>query len=191
MTFSDRDLFLRRQQRIATWLVVTGIVMKTSPVHLDDCPASSSVSLSTDGGSLTMWSAASIATLPSGELKTAVDQDRPLVIGRQHGGETPYLDPRYRPTPLAPNSSRSILSGQEKDLWVSRGHFMLKASSAGVVLVNGVPRRGSGIRPPKNGTWLVAPECRRMEEGEEYLILRGMSAKIYLPNASVVLISAD
>jgi hypothetical protein len=68
---------------------------------------------------------------------------------------------------------------------------MIKASPAGVVLVNGVPRRGGGIRPPKNGTWLVAPVQRRMEEGEEVLVLRGTSVQIWLPNASVILISAD
>ena len=74
---------------------------------------------------------------------------------------------------------------------MSRGHFMIKASPAGVVLVNGVPRREGGVRPPLNGTWLVAPEQRKMEEGEEVLILRGTSVKIWLPNESVILISAD
>jgi hypothetical protein len=88
-----------------------------------------------------MWGGDPVKSMPTGELKIEVGPDRPLVIGRQDGGETPYLDPRYRPTPLAPNSARSILSGHEKDLWVSRGHFMIKASPTGVVLVNGVPHR--------------------------------------------------
>ena len=190
LTFSGRDLFLWRQHRIATWLAVTGIVMKTSPARLDDCPASSSVSLSTDEGcSLTMWGGDPVKSMPTGELKTEVGPDRPLVIGRQDGGETPYLDPRYRPTPLAPIRPAPSSPGNEKDNWVSRGHFMIKASPTGVVLVNGVPHREGGIRPPLNGTWLVAPVQRRMEAGEEYLILRGTSVQICLPNASVVLIA--
>jgi hypothetical protein len=95
--------------------------MKTSPVHLDDCPASSSVSLSTsEFCSLTLWGDDRVESLPGGKLKTEVGRDRPLVIGRQSGGELEYLDPHYRPTPLAPNSARSILTGNEKDNWVSR-----------------------------------------------------------------------
>ena len=126
------------------------------------------------------------------ETQLLLHPDRPVVIGRQQGGEVPYLDPSYVSTPILPDTSRSILTqaGAVNDTWVSRGHFMLRASSEGIVLLNGVPRRGGGVRPPLNGTWLLEPEYRRMQDGEEYLIRKGTSAKFYLPNGNRVLINA-
>jgi hypothetical protein len=75
----------------------------------------------------------------------------------------------------------------------SSGHFMLKGSPEGdgVVLVNGVPRRGGGIRPPLFWTKLLAPESRMMAPAEEYLIPPATSVKIMLPNWTVILINAD
>jgi hypothetical protein len=141
---------------------------------------------------LTAWSLGDTAPDAEGRLKTQLSPDRPLVVGRQEGGQTPYLDPRYRPTRLAPGSSRSVLCGDRKaDRRVSRGHFMLAYHDRGVVLTNGVPRRGGGLRPPLNGTWLLEPERRFLGQGESYLIERGGSATISLPNGATVLISAD
>ena len=112
------------------------------------------------------------------------------MIGRQQGGEVPYLDPHYLPTHIVPESGRSVLVHDVKDTWVSRGHFMLRATSEGIVLLNGVPRRGGGVRPPLNGTWLLQPERRRLEDGEEYMIRKGQSVQIRLPNDTSVLINA-
>ena len=114
-----------------------------------------------------------------------------LVIGRQEGGETEYLHPSYQPTQHVPGSSRPVLLGDDrKDIGVSRGHFMLRYHQRGIELINGVPHRDGGIRPPLNGTWLLEPERRFMEKGECYLIEKGGAARIYLPNGAVVLICA-
>ena len=75
---------------------------------------------------------------------------------------------------------------------VSAGaHFMLRGCVQGMTLVNGVPHVAGGIRPPTNGTWLLEPEHRRMQAGEELLIPRGAAAKIHLPNGMVVKICAE
>lgn len=144
-----------------------------------------------DHCALTAWSMRETTIDTEGRLKTQLCPDSRLVIGRQEGGETEYLDPRYQPTQLAPGSSRTILSSREADNWVSRGHFMLVYHDRGIVLTNGVPHREGGIRPPLNGTWLLRPEHRFMEKGENYLIEQGSSATIRLPNGATILISAD
>ncbi len=149
----------------------------------------SSVTLS--GTGTVVWSAVDLTPGPEG-LSARLRPGCPLVIGRQEGGEIEYLDPNFRPTRLAPDSSRTILSGStEKDGWVSRGHFMLNADPRGVLLTNAVPHREGGIRPPLNGTWLMEPERRALGQGEDYLIERGRTAKICLPNQTIILISAD
>lgn len=51
-----------------------------------------------------------------------------------------------------------------------------------MVLVNGVPRRGGGIRPPLNGTVMLSPDYRWMRAGEEFVIEPGTLARIRLPN---------
>jgi hypothetical protein len=58
------------------------------------------------------------------------------------------------------------------------------------LLVNGVPRRGGGTRPPLNGTLLLGPIHRWLEPGEEYVIEAGESATIRLPNGAVLEIRA-
>jgi hypothetical protein len=149
----------------------------------------SSVTLS--GSETMVWSSVELTPSPEG-LSARLRPGCPLVIGRQEGGEIEYLDPHYQPTRLAPDSSRTILSGnREKDIWVSRGHFMLNADPRGILLTNAVPHRQGGIRPPLNGTWLLEPECRVLGQGEDYLIERGKTAKISLPNQTVILIRAD
>jgi hypothetical protein len=115
-----------------------------------------------------------------------------VVIGRQEGGEIEYLDPRYMPTRVLPDTNVMVVrrDGSVSDTWVSRGHFLLRASTEGIILLNGVPRREGGVRPPLNGTQLLQPDRRRLEPGEEYLIVSGMTATIQLPNGIQVIINA-
>src|SRR5262249_44196990 len=116
--------------------------------------------------------------------------DRPAIIGRAEGYEVPYLDPAYRPTTVVPGTGQSVLGKGEQDIYVSRGHFMLRPAAGGLLLVKGAPRAGGGIRPPLNGTRLLAPVRRAMGPGEEYLIERGMAAVVHLPNGTRVRIDS-
>ena len=68
--------------------------------------------------------------------------------------------------------------------------FSQQGASQGILLVNGVPRCGGGIRPPINGTVMLEPDHRSMQEGEDFMIETGKSAKIRLPNGTVILLSA-
>jgi hypothetical protein len=68
---------------------------------------------------------------------------------------------------------------------------MLQGSLHGILFINGVPRRGGGIRPPMNGTKMLAPVNRRMGQGEAYMIERGTAIKIRLPNGTVILLGAE
>jgi len=115
-----------------------------------------------------------------------------MVIGRQEGGGTEYLDPRFRPTQRLPGNCQRVVvdAYRESDKAVSRGHFTLIGTPLGIVFVNGVPRRGGGIRPPMNGTLLIEPEQRTMIQSEQILVEPGNSIKIRLPNHMEVLISA-
>jgi hypothetical protein len=144
------------------------------------------------GTSVTLWGtpAATRDTATFGQLR--LEPQRPAIVGRQEGGTIEYLDPAYRPTQLVPDSGQCVLrgGGNPDDGFVSRGHFMLRAATHGILLVNGVPRTGGGIRPPLNGTWLVLPIHRRLAPGEEYLIERGADVVIRLPNASQIRIGA-
>jgi hypothetical protein len=147
-----------------------------------------------DGPSLTMWSTATVIEAKTKEeLSLQLQPDQAVIIGRQEGGQIEYLDPRYQPTQMLPNSSRRVVTSPHRgiDTFVSRGHFMLKGSLHGILLVNGVPQRGSGIRPPMNGTVMLEPVCRSLDKGEEYMIERGASAKIRLPNETVILLRAE
>jgi hypothetical protein len=155
----------------------------------------SHVSLSFTGDAVTLWSDPSLS--PSARSRSQTDLQlqpgKPVVVGRQHGGEVPYLDQNYVPTDVVPEIGRSILThgGDGPDRCVSRGHFLLKAVAGGVALINGVPSRQGGFRPPLNGTWLLAPVRRRLHDGEAYLIRQGESAQIELPNGTRVLIEAS
>ena len=117
---------------------------------------------------------------------------RPVVIGRMQDDRPPYLDPAYRPTRVVPGSGQSVVRSatEGKDVCVSRAHFMLRGCIAGITLTNGVPRRGGGIRPPVNNTWLLQPIRRSMAPGEEYLIEHGASVVIWLVNGTTVRINA-
>ena len=144
------------------------------------------------GRGVTLWgtSAKGPDTQPEPELQLA--PDRPVIIGRFEGRDVPYLDPAYLPTTVMPGTGQSILrsGGQGQDISVSRGHFMLRATAGGILLVNGVPRRGGGVRPPVNGTRLLAPVQRALSPGEEYLIERGTVIVVRLPNGTQIQIDA-
>jgi hypothetical protein len=119
--------------------------------------------------------------------------DSPVVVGRSNGWSPEYLDPAYRPTRIVPGTGQAVLhsGGYGTDNCVSRAHFMLRGVRGGILLVNGVPRRGGGIRPPRNGTRLVAPEGRGLSPGEEYLIESGTAMVIRLPNGTEIRIDAE
>jgi hypothetical protein len=125
-------------------------------------------------------------------LDLFLEPGQSAVIGRAHGCEVPYLDPAYRPTSLVPGTGETILRGEgdRRDLYVSRGHFTLSAHPAGLSLINGVPQRGGGIRPPRNGTLLLDPIQRPMLPGEEHEIYYGSAVTLQLPNGSQVRIEA-
>src|SRR5262249_19996294 len=119
--------------------------------------------------------------------------DSPVVVGRFHGRVPPYLDPAYQPTTIVPGTGQEVLhsGGCGTDLCVSRAHFMLRGVLRGMLYVNGVPRRGGGIRPPLNGTHLVAPQGRGLSPGEEYLIESGTGMIVRLPNGTELRIDAQ
>jgi hypothetical protein len=144
------------------------------------------------GGSLTAWSSLGITARSQTEYAIRLMPDSPVVVGRYHGRVPPYLDPAYRPTSIVPGTGQPVLrsEGYGKDIRLSRAHFMLLAVSRGILFVNGVPRRGGGIRPPFNGTRLLAPEGRVLTPGEEYLIESGTAMIVRLPNETELRIDA-
>jgi hypothetical protein len=165
------------------------------PLPHEEWVDSSSLSISiVEGPTVNLWSnAAATEGKTKEELTLQLQPDQTVVIGRQEGGRIEYLDARYQPTQMLPNSSRRVVTSLDRgtDICVSRGHFMVKGSLHGILFVNGVPRRGGGIRPPKNGTVMVEPDYRSMKQGEEYMIERGTAVKIRLPNGTVILVRAE
>jgi hypothetical protein len=143
---------------------------------------------------LSLWGGPETAkTDPVTLVQLQLGLDRPVVIGRQEGSPPPYLDPSYCPTRIVPGTGQAVVQSDSEgnDLAVSRAHFMLRGAAGGIVLTNGVPRVGGGIRPPPNGTWLCDRDGRLMDPGEEYLIDRGATAVLVLPNRTVVRIRAE
>ena len=165
------------------------------PLPHEDWSDSSSLSISiVQGPTISLWSIETPSEgKTEGELTLQLQPDQSVVIGRQEGGQIDYLDPRYHPTQMLPNSTRRVVTSFSRgsDRFVSRGHFMLRGSVQGILFVNGVPRRGGGIRPPMNGTKMLAPAKRRMGQGEEYIIEKGTAIKIRLPNGTVILLGAE
>ena len=149
---------------------------------------------SAGGCGATLWSLPT-ACIPcaDSEVQLQLSPDSAVIIGRMNGGEIEYLDPSYVPSPIMPGTGKTILQhgGAQQDLCVSRGHFMLRGHALGILLVNGVPRRGGGIRPPRNGTHLLEPEQRMLREAEEWVIERGSLATIRLPNDTKLTIRAS
>ncbi len=165
------------------------------PVEVEEDAGTSHANLTFEGeGGVTLWGDMG-ATRPgetAAETRLSLHPDRPLVVGRANACEVPYLDPKYIPTNVMPGSGQPVLNGGRDglDVCVSRGHFLLKAAAGGIVLVNGVPARGGGVRPPRNWTQLVQPAWRRLGPAEEYLIRNGEAASIRLPNGVTIRIRA-
>ena len=144
------------------------------------------------GSPLTAWSSLALTATSRTEYAIRLMPDSPVVVGRCDGFAPPYLDPLYRPTRIVPGTGQAVVqSGRYGlDVHVSRAHFMLVGVSRGILFVNGVPRRGGGIRPPLNGTRLVAPEGRVLSPGEEYVIESGTAMVVRLPNRTELRIDA-
>ena len=144
------------------------------------------------GSPLTAWSSLGLTARSQSEYAIPLMPDSPIVVGRNDGLVPPYLDPAYQPTTIVPGTRQAVLhsGGYGTDVRVSRAHFMLQAVGRGILFVNGVPRRGGGIRPPVNGTRLVAPEERVLSPGEEYVIESGTAMVVRLPNRTELRIDA-
>lgn len=162
----------------------------------------SKLHLVSDGGPVTIWSRlAPTQTITDTctdacsqtMVETALDLApwQLVVVGRQEGGRLSYLDPSYLPTQMAPDSGRSVLKNSGSDMYVSRGHFTLRASVGGILLLNGVPGVDGGVRPPMNWTYLMEPVYRELNKGELLLVERGSKVKIMLPNSVRIVISAS
>ena len=169
-------------------------IPKIIPLPHENHTSDTSLSLNiVEGPTLNLWS---MATATQGdtkeELTLQLQPDEAVVIGRQEGGRIEYLDPCYQPTQMLPNSGQRVVTSPKSvaDTYVSRGHIMLKGRLHGILLVNGVPRQGGGIRPPKNGTKMLEPTHRQMVQGEEYMIEMQATVKICLPNGTVILLRA-
>jgi hypothetical protein len=156
-----------------------------------------------DGPSVTFWSCPQTAVIPVttkheipdsvAELELCLMPDRLVVVGRSTGrSPVPYLDPAYRPTPILPDTGQSVLLGHgEMDNCVSRAHFTLRGTAGGgIVFTNGVPRSGGGVRPPMNGTMMVAPTVRWLGPGEELALEPGEAVSVRLPNRCVLQLRA-
>jgi len=159
--------------------------------------ATSRLSLTCDSRMLRLWAKATpyqtfaeVNTQTLTETSLDLSPHELVVIGRQQGGRLEYLDPSYTPSQLVPDSGQSVLMNDAKDTYVSRGHFTLKGSSKGILLLIGVPGVEGGVRLPVNWTFMVEPVYREMKKGEVFLVERGSSVKIMLPNEARILISA-
>jgi hypothetical protein len=161
-------------------------------VETKDTPSSDASITVLSGPALTAWSDSGTDTEPSGEVVVRLGPGRAAVVGRSDGHDVPYLDPAYRPTTVVPGTHQCVLhsGGRGTDNYVSRGHFTLRGIPGGLLFLNGVPRRGGGVRPPYNWTLLLAPQRRLMAPAEEYRIDRDSSILIELPNGSQVRIGA-
>ena len=157
----------------------------------DDGPSRGGISV-LSGTALTTWSSLALTAHSQTEYALRLMPDSPVVVGRYHSRVPDYLDPVYQPTRIVPGTGQAVLhsEGYGRDVYVSRAHFMLRGVSRGILFVNGVPRPGGGIRPPLNGTRLVAPEGRGLSPGEEYLIESGTAMVVQLPNGTEIRIDA-
>ena len=158
----------------------------------DDGPSPGAISV-LSGSPLTTWSSLPLTARSQTEYDLRLSPDSPVIVGRSNGESPEYLDPAYRPTRMVPGTGQAVLhsGGYGTDICVSRAHFMLLGVSRGILFVNGVPRRGGGIRPPLNGTRLVAPEGRVLSPGEKYLIESGTAMVVLLPNGTELRIDAN
>src|SRR5262245_15088110 len=90
--------------------------------------AVSSGSLCVESGPAVAFSSACGTTIgePAAETKLQLKPNEAMVIGRQEGGELEYLDPRFAPTQIVPNTGQKVVKSYRDgpDIYVSRGHFM-------------------------------------------------------------------
>jgi hypothetical protein len=158
----------------------------------DDGPSPGGISI-LSGNPLTTWSSVPLTARSQTEYALRLMPDSPVIVGRSNGWSPEYLDPAYLPTRMVPGTGQAVLhsGGYGTDIRVSRAHFMLRGVRGGILFVNGVPRRGGGIRPARNGTRLVAPEGRGLSPGEEYLIGSGTGMVVRLPNGTEIRIDAE
>lgn len=183
-----------REQRRARGAIVSKIrVFQQTAFPQLDGKVSSADLIVESGPAMSAWSGAdTMCDLAAARTTLEINCNQHVVIGRQQGGTVEYLDPRFQPTRFMPNSVQALpLRGDETDRWVSRGHLMLQARSGGILLINGVPRPGGGIRPPVNRTFMLRPDHRYLKPGEEFLIETGKTARIRLPNGTVLSIRAN
>lgn len=145
------------------------------------------------GPGLSIWMAGNPGQEARHDLQLKIAPDRPVIIGRAEGNKVPYLDPAYQSTTLVPGTGETILrsNGDGNDRMVSRAHFMLRAISRGIIVVNGVPHPGGGIRPPLNGTLVLVPGQRPLEPEEELVVESGEVVVLLLPNGTTIRIEAE
>ena len=160
-------------------------------VEESETPSSCDFSI-LDGFALTLWMAGHGQETRK-NLQLKISPDRPVTIGRAEGNRVPYLDPAYQSTTIFPGTGDTILrsDGHGRDLTVSRAHFMLRAISRGIIVVNGVPQAGGGIRPPRNGTRMLVPGSRQLDPAEELVVESGEVVILQLPNSTTVRIEAE
>lgn len=154
------------------------------------------------GNPVALWAAPKTEVATGRSTDTTVDPFPELALGLAPGAlavvgraephhRVPYLDPAYRATRLVPGSGQSVMLNNEHDKGVSRGHFTLRGAIGGaVVFTNGVPGADGGVRPPTNGTWLLAPQRRLLGPGEEVYIGSGDAVVVYLPNGCTLQLAA-
>jgi hypothetical protein len=157
----------------------------------DDGPSAGGISV-LSGSPVTTWSTLPLTTGSQTEYDLRLSPDSPVIVGRSDGRSPEYLDPAYQPTRIVPGTGQAVLhsEGYGTDQYVSRAHFMLLGLPRGILFVNGVPRRGGGIRPPRNGTRLLAPAGRTLSPGEKYPIEPGTAMVVRLPNGTELRIDA-
>lgn len=145
------------------------------------------------GSGLSFWGPGLPGQEARHELQLRISPDRPVIIGRAEGDRVPYLDPSYQATTIFPGTGDTILrsNGKGQDLTVSRAHFMLRAISRGIIVVNGVPKPGGGIRSPLNGTRMISPGMRQLEPAEELVVESGEAVVLMLPNNTTLRIAAE
>jgi hypothetical protein len=180
----DARAVVRKERRARPWQDPRG--------DEDEGPSPGGISV-LSGNPVTTWSTLPLTASGETGYGLRLSPDSPVIVGRSNGWCPEYLDPAYQPTAIVPGTGQAVLhsGGYGRDNCVSRAHFMLLGVSRGILFVNGVPRRGGGIRPPRNGTRLVAPEGRVLSPGEEYLIKSGTAMLVVLPNGTELRIDAN
>lgn len=145
------------------------------------------------GEGLSIWGPGLSGQEARHELQLQISPDYPVIIGRTEREPVPYLDPSYQSTTIFPGTGDTILrsNGEGRDRTVSRAHFMLRASTRGILVVNGVPKPGGGLRSPLNGTRMMFPNSRQLEAEEELVVESGDSIMLMLPNSTTLRIVAE